>query len=154
LKPISSLIEKKPQVEDVQMTSENEVIEEPKEEDEIFRPLKQRRVRRLESEDEEIKDETTVKPVEKPDQDMSEQPEMTDISNRPPAPGKKWVQVKKTESGMLDDGTFFARDIMVWEQVDVDEKTVQKKAEPQKRVPANAAPKQTQKGLAAFFGKK
>jgi hypothetical protein len=26
--------------------------------------------------------------------------------------------VKKTDSGMAEDGTFFARDYMVWEQVD------------------------------------
>ena len=57
---------------------------------------------------------------------------------------------------MLEDGTFFARDYMVWEQVD--EKDAKPKAtqkEPVKRAPAATGPKnkQTQKTMAAFFKK-
>lgn len=83
--------------------------------------------------------------------------ELTDMSKcGPPAPGKKWVQVKKTESGMAADGTFFARDYMVWEQVDdVKPAKGQKKEPAQKRAPAAAAKnKQMQAGLASFFTKK
>ena len=99
------------------------------------------------------------------DAEMSEHSgiELTDISKcGPPAPGKKWAQVKKTESGMLEDGTFYSKDYMVWEQVDdVKEKKLGKlnikPSEPaQKRAPATtgAKNKQTQKGLASFFTKK
>lgn len=59
---------------------------------------------------------------------------------------------------MAEDGTFFARDYMVWEQV-ADEKKAksafQKQEPAQKRAPPAAAKnKQTQSGLASFFGKK
>ena len=47
---------------------------------------------------------------------MAEVQEITDVSKRgKPEPGKIWAQVKKTESGMLDDGTFYSKDYMVWE---------------------------------------
>ncbi len=49
---------------------------------------------------------------------MNEEQELTDISKCGPAePGKKWVQTKKTETGMKSDGSFFSKDYFVWEQV-------------------------------------
>jgi hypothetical protein len=86
--------------------------------------------------------------------------DLTDISKcGPPAPGKKWVQVKKTDSGMGDDGSFYSKDYFVWEQVDDDKQRAKKSmgAKPEgKRAPPNTAPKgkQTQAGLASFFSKK
>lgn len=106
---------------------------------EILRLPKQRKMRKLESEDEDMQ-EALPKNV---DVEMSEAVELTDISKcGPAAPGKKWVQVKKTESGMLEDGSFFSKDYMVWEQVDdIQEKKPAKinlkPSEPaQKRAPA------------------
>jgi hypothetical protein len=57
---------------------------------------------------------------------------------------------------MATDGSFFARDYMVWEQVDdVKPAKGQKKEPAQKRAPAVAAKnKQMQAGLASFFTKK
>ena len=86
--------------------------------------------------------------------------ELTEISKRGPlAPGKKWVQVTKTETGMLLDGTFYSKDHTVWEQVDDVKPKFQKQpsTKPEgKRAPPTAAPKgkQTQSGLASFFAKK
>jgi hypothetical protein len=96
---------------------------------------------------------------------MNEEQELTDISKCGPAePGKKWVQVKKTETGMTADGSFFSKDYTVWEQVaDNKVKNVKQleqnsldKPMIQKRAPTDNLPKnkQVQKGLASFFTKK
>ena len=62
--------------------------------------------------------ELEVEAAQKSDADMNDQQELTDISKCGPLePGKKWVQAKKTESGMTADGSFFSKDYMVWEQV-------------------------------------
>lgn len=44
---------------------------------------------------------------------------------QPAAPGMKWAQVKQTVTGMLDDGTMFAKDEMVWKEVPFDDECSQ-----------------------------
>ena len=48
-----------------------------------------------------------------------------EVEPQPAAPGMKWAQVKITDTGMLQDGTMYAKDVKVWKEVPLDDECSQ-----------------------------